>query len=29
MFEFYQGTASENTTPKITVRKGGRPASSP
>ena len=24
MFEFYQGTASENTTPKITVRKGGQ-----
>ena len=23
-FEFYQGTASENTTPKITVRKGGQ-----
>ncbi len=24
MFEFYQGTASENTAPKITVRKGGQ-----
>ena len=24
MFEFYQGTASESTTPKITVRKGGQ-----
>ena len=24
MFEFYQGTASENTTPKITARKGGQ-----
>ena len=24
MFEFYQGIASENTTPKITVRKGGQ-----
>lgn len=24
MFEFYQGTASENTTPKVTVRKGGQ-----
>ncbi len=23
-FEFYQGNASENTTPKITVRKGGQ-----
>ncbi len=23
-FEFYQGTASENTTPKITIRKGGQ-----
>ena len=23
-FEFYQGTASESTTPKITVRKGGQ-----
>ena len=23
-FEFYQGTASENTTPRITVRKGGQ-----
>lgn len=23
-FEFYQGTPSENTAPKITVRKGGQ-----
>ncbi|MCP4246621.1 MAG: hypothetical protein GY778_06195, partial [bacterium] len=24
MFEFYQGTASENTSPRITIRKGGQ-----
>ena len=23
-FDFYEGTASENTTPRITVRKGGQ-----
>ncbi len=23
-FEFYQGTTSENTAPKITIRKGGQ-----
>lgn len=24
MFQFYEGTTSENTSPRITVRKGGR-----